>query len=272
MLRLNRLFVLFSLPFLAAFWGCDMDKEIDLNLPEFESQLVVECYLENGKPYRATITESTSYFGRPEPILVPDATVIITHNGQADTLKFNPSYDLEARKIYTHVSEKLVQGNVGDSYALQVFDSRGRRATGFTQFLPAIPIDSVQLSQNNENKFSLLAQFTDPGAMQNFYRFQIHRDSLSDHKRISDVYSNDRLYNGQKYAFGTSYRLDPQDTVFVTLYHMEPQYYDFISSMDEAQDANGNPFAQPSALKSTVQGGLGVFTTLSYDRKTVILP
>ncbi|MFC5271874.1 DUF4249 domain-containing protein [Adhaeribacter terreus] len=271
MLRLNRLFTFILIAFSVAFSGCDMDKEIDLNLPEFESQITVECYLEPGKPYRATITESTSYFGRPEPILVPDATVIITHNGKADTLQFKPGYDREVRKIYTHFSETVVQGNPGETYSLEVFDSRGRRVTGFTRFLPVVPLDSIEWTSNEERSISLLAKFTDNGSEADFYRFTVHQDSLSDQKRTHDFYSNDRLYNGQKYAFGTSYRFSPDDTVFVTLYHLEPQYYEFLNTMDDAQDANGNPFAQPIALKSTVQGGIGVFTTLSFDRKRVVL-
>ncbi|HSI89864.1 MAG TPA: DUF4249 family protein, partial [Adhaeribacter sp.] len=87
----------------------------------------------------------------------------------------------------------------------------------------------------------------------------------------SDFFATDRLNNGENIMFGTTYRFTPGDTLFVTLYHLERSYYDFLNTVDDAQDANGNPFAQPSAVKSTVQGGLGVFTTLVYDRRQVVL-
>lgn len=252
--------------------GCNMEKEIDLNLPEFQSQIAVECYLEPGKPYRATIMESTNYFDRPEPIIIPDAVVIITHNGQADTLRYNPGFDEVTEKFYTHFSETSVIGNPGEEYALEVFDARGRRVTATTRFMPVVNIDSLELKQNSQNKFALLTTFTDDGNTQDFYRYTVHKDSLSSRKRQSDFESEDRIYNGKKYVFGSSYRYDSKDTLFVTLYHIEPQYYDFLNTLDAAQSANGNPFAQPIALKSTVKGGIGVFATLAYDRRRIIIP
>lgn len=251
--------------------GCNMEKEIDLDLPEFRSEIAVECYLEAGKPYRATIMESTSYFDRPEPIVIPDAVVIITHNGQTDTLQYRPGYDQDDEKFFTHTSGTIAEGKPGDTYALEVYDSRGRKVTGVTRFMPLVPIDSIELPRNSQNKVALLTKFTDDGSTENFYRYLVHKDSLSSRKRQSDFVSSDRIYNGQKYVFGSSYRYDPKDTLFVTLYHLEPEYYHFLNTLDAAQDANGNPFAQPIALRSTVKGGIGVFTTLTYDRRRVIV-
>jgi hypothetical protein len=257
--------------FAFGFTGCDMEKEIDLNLPEFQSEIVVEGYLEAGKPYRVNIYESTSYFDRPEPVLIPDAVVIITHNGKADTLRFKPFFDKETEKIYTHSSETVVTGNPGETYSLEVKDARGRRVTGFAQFLPKVTIDSLEWKFNNEGKALIQGLFQDDAATQDAYRYQIHKDSLTHRRRENDRFLNDRLNNGKKIAFGTNYKFFPEDTLFVTLYHIEQPYYEFLNTMDDARDANGNPFAQPSAIKSTVQGGLGVFTTLSYDRKQIIL-
>jgi hypothetical protein len=256
---------------LAGFSACSMEKEIDLNLPEFQSELAVEGYLEDGQPYRVAVYESTSYFDRPEPILVPDATVIITHHGQADTLKYNPYYDKETEKFYTHTSKTKVIGQPGESYALEVFDARGRRLTGFAQFLPKVNIDSIEWKFNSDGKALLNTTFKDEGSTTDAYRFQIHEDTLTFRRRLTDRFTSDRLNNGGKMLFGTSYRFFPNDTLFVTLYHIENPYYNFLSTLDDAQEANGNPFAQPSAIKSTVQGGIGVFTTLTYDRKQVIL-
>jgi len=256
---------------LATLGSCSLEKEIDLNLPEFQSQIAVECYLEPGKPYRATIMESTSYFDRPEPIIIPDAIVIITHNGQADTLVYKPGFDEETEKFFTHFSETTVAGNPGEEYALEVFDARGRHVTATTRFMPVVKIDSLELRSNSQNKFSLLTKFTDDGSTTDFYRYTVHKDSLSSRKRQSDFETDDRIYNGKKYAFGSSYRFELKDTLFVTLYHIEPQYYDFLNTLDAAQSANGNPFAQPIALKSTVNGGIGVFTALTFDRRRIII-
>jgi hypothetical protein len=265
------LFWLNLILFSACFSACNMEKEIDLNLPEFKSEITLECYLEAGQPYRATVSESTSYFDRPEPVLIPDATVIITHNGKADTLIFQPTFDKLTGKFYTHTSKTIVSGNPGESYAIQAFDTRGRKVTGTTTFLAQVQIDSIEYKFDENNKALLLTSFKDNAETEDFYRFQIFKDTLNEENREYNFVSSDRLRNGTRIQYGTTYKFSREDTVFVNLYHIEKQYYDFLSSLDDAQDANGNPFAQPIALKSSVQGGVGIFTTLVYDRKRMIL-
>jgi hypothetical protein len=251
--------------------GCNMEKEIDLNLPDFKSEITVECYLEQGKPYRATVSESTSYFDRPEPVLVPDATVIITYNGQPDTLLFQPYFDQKVRKFYTHVSKTVANGETGATYALEVFDTRGRRVTGTTSFLPVVAIDSLEYIFNGNGKALLQINFNDYGGTEDFYRFQIYKDSLSSTKRENDSFFSDRLRNGQKIQIGTSYKFFRNDTLFINLFHLEKPYFTYLSTVNDARDANGNPFAQPSAIKSTLQGGIGVFTTLVVDHRKIVL-
>ncbi|HSI90549.1 MAG TPA: hypothetical protein VK927_05495, partial [Adhaeribacter sp.] len=165
--------------FTVAVTACDMEKEVDLNLPDFKSEMVVECYLEPGKPYQMTVTESSSYFDRPEPILVPDAAVTITHNGQAHNLQYNPTFDRETGKFYTHTLDKIVTGAPGETYSLDVKDSRGRHVTGFTQFLPLVPIDTIEYRTNDQNKVRLTTRFRDRPEPGNAYRYTIHTDSLS---------------------------------------------------------------------------------------------
>ncbi|WP_071530853.1 DUF4249 family protein [Pontibacter sp. BAB1700] len=70
------------LPLLFLLLSCDMEQEVEIKLPPYESQLVVECYLEPGKPLRAVVLESVSYFNEPELPLVPDAEVFITHQAE----------------------------------------------------------------------------------------------------------------------------------------------------------------------------------------------
>ena len=82
---------------------------------------------------------------------------------------------------------------------------------------------------------------------------------------------DDRLNDGTNFTLGTSYIFDPGDRLFVTLYHFDRPYYLFRQSVNDARNANGNPFSQPSAIKSTVEGGIGVFTILSYERKRLYI-
>ena len=258
------------LPFIALFYGCDMDKDIDIKLPAHKPQLVVEGYLEPGKPLRVAVQESASYFDAPTPPLVPDAEVVITHNGRRIDLAYKPRIDNLTGFLYTHSSNEVMDGKPGDIYGIEVTDGKGRKVTGFTTILPSVPIDTVEWRFNENEEAMLLTNFQDDGSSENYYRYMTHRDSLN---KDSDrqFFTSDKLNNGKRVTFGSNFRYLRGETLFVTLYHIEKQYFDFLSSTDNAKDANGNPFAQPSRIRSSLQGGLGIFTNLAYDRRVVVI-
>ena len=112
----------------------------------------------------------------------------------------------------------------------------------------------------------LLIHFDDDPAVDNYYRIQIHRDSLNQ-KADVDFSLDDTFATNNEVTIGTGYNYRKEDNLYVTLYHIEKKYYDFLQSVESAANSNGNPFAQPARVKSSVQGGIGIFTTLVYDRK-----
>ena len=290
--------------------GCNLTNDVNVPLPKFESQLVVECYLEDGQVPRLTVTESVPYLGNSgvapagsvdvalpngQRVQLPtDVQVTLTlPDGQAVPLAFQPGLALAdgrtlalqqpsgARldslpvKIFTHAGQSPIAARPGDKFGLEVQDGRGRRVTG-TAVMPAfVPLDSVSYKYNTPDSPTreayVLANFFDPGATQDFYRLQINHSRLTRRAAI-DYDAEDRLNNGKTFVLGTSYRFHPSDTLLITLYHLDEPFYSFRSSVRDARNANGNPFSQPSAIRSTVQGGLGVFTVLSYDRKMLVLP
>src|SRR6478609_8996865 len=85
------------------FQSCNMQKDVDLKLPPYENQMLVECYLAPGKPFRLSILESVSYLANPFPPTVDSAFVTITHNGIVDTLEYNPQYDPVDQKLYNYI-------------------------------------------------------------------------------------------------------------------------------------------------------------------------
>jgi len=155
-----------------------------------------------------------------------------------------------------------------------VQDTRSRHVTGTATAPTFIPIDSVKYKFNNlsgdNQKAYFQTKWTDPGATTDYYRLMLHKGKPSNNSETDNDIS-DLLFNGQPYAQVTTYRFRPNDTVTATLYHVDSLYYSFRRSTREARNANGNPFAQPSAIRSTVQGGVGVFTVLVHDQKRVLL-
>ena len=272
--------------------GCgSLQKDVEVPLPAYANQLVTECYLENGVVPRLTVTESVPYLDDGQAVaagsqvlklsngqtvqLPTDVTVNLTlPNGRTVNLPFRPGVDLATGKYYTHIGTTPITARAGQQFALDVADKRGRHVTGTALVPTFIPIDSVKYKFNgltgDNRKAYFMTKWTDPAATTDYYRLMLHKGKPGNNSE-SDNSIRDRLFNGQPYAQVTRYRFNPNDTITATLYHVDSLYFDFRQSTSDARNANGNPFSQPSSIHSTVQGGVGVFTVLVHDQKTLIL-
>jgi len=283
---------LLGLSLLGALAGCkSLQNDADVPLPTYANQLVAECYLENGVIPRLTITESVPYLDNGQAIaagsqilpldngqtvqLPTDVTVTLTlPGGRAVPLRFSPGINAATGKYYTHIGTQPLAIRAGQQLGLDAQDKRGRHLTGTAIVPTQILIDSVKYKFNElagENKRAYFqTKWTDPAATTDFYRLMLHKGKPANNSE-TDNDIRDKQFNGQSYAQVTSYRFRQGDTVTATLYHIDSLYFDFRQSVRNARNANGNPFAQPSGIHSTVQGGLGVFTVLVSDVRRVIL-
>ena len=266
--------------------GCGaLQNDVDVPLPFYPSELVVECYLEPGKVPSLAVTTSVPYLGQVLPQVPTDVTVTLTlPNGTALPLPFAPNYralvDTTGEKFHSHIGRDPLVARPGDVFRLEVRDTQGRRVTGTTTMLAPIPIDSVEHKFNDktgaERKAYFLTNWRDPATPDDCYRLLLHKgDPAKGALRKSpqsDIPIQDRLVNGRPVVVGTSYRFVTGDTITATLYHTDAAYFRFRQSVRDARSANGNPFAQPSAIFSNVQGGIGIFTVLSGVRATKVIP
>lgn len=266
--------------------GCGkLQNNIDVPLPNYSAELVVECYLEPGQVPSLAVTTSVPYLGAVLPQVPTDVTVTLTlPNGTAVPLAFRPNFraltdTTTGEKFHSHIGRDPLVAHPGDVFTLDVRDTRGRHVTGTTTMLAPVPIDSLEYKFNdkpgNERRAYVLTNFRDPAAPDDCYRLQLHKGDPAKgvlQKRPEvDNSLEDRLLNGRPFVVGTSYRFYPGDTVTATLYHTDRAFYRFRQSVRDARSANGNPFGQPSAIYSNVQGGVGIFSVLSYVRATRIL-
>ena len=264
----------------------DLQKDIDVKLPSYNSELVVECYLEDGKIPSLTVTESVSYLAPGALPNVPtDVTVALTlPDGSVVPLGFSPNPralndTVLNEQFHTHIGTVPLVARPGDVFRLEAFDGRGRRVTGTATVAADVAIDSLEYKFNDKTgsarKAYLLTNFRDPATPDDAYRILLHKGDPAKgvlrKKPEVDNFFPDRLNNGRPFTVGTSYRFVAGDTVTATLYHTDLAYYNFRRSLNDARNANGNPFAQPSAIFSTVQGGIGVFTVLNYKRMTKVV-
>ncbi|MGI4738209.1 MAG: DUF4249 domain-containing protein [Janthinobacterium lividum] len=272
--------------------GCkSLQNDVNVPLPTYANQLVAECYLQNGVVPRLAVTESVPYLDDGQAVaagsqvlklsngqtvqLPTDVTVTLTlPGGRPLALRFSPGIDLATGKYYTHTGTTPLVAQAGQQFGLDVQDKRGRHVTGTALVPTRIRIDSAQYRYNAltgaNKKAYFTTKWTDPGATNDFYRLMLHKGRPANNSE-TDSELTDRLFNGQPYAQATTYRFVPGDTVTATLYHIDSLYYAFRQSVRDARNANGNPFAQPAGIRSNVQGGLGIFTVLVSDQRTVYL-
>jgi Domain of unknown function (DUF4249) len=274
----------YFIPFVALFFiACNLTNEVEIELPEYERQPVVECYLEPGKPFRLLLTQSYSFFDPfgldsnfLQKTLYQGATVTISYDGKTEVLQNQLFVDLVSRKIYNYTSPNTVPATVGTEFTLNIElpDGKGN-ISAKTAMLPKVPIDSivVEWGPQIDTLARVLTYITEDVNAVNYYRRMLHYGSL-DSLAEQDFLFSDRTSTEALVAFGTGYELAVGDTVFNTIFHIGKEYYDFNESVQLAIVGNLNPFAQPSSIKSNVSGtgkALGIFTSLVYDRDTTII-
>ncbi|MEY3367037.1 MAG: hypothetical protein RI973_192 [Bacteroidota bacterium] len=260
----------------------NLEKEIDLELPFYESQYVIECYLEPGEHFRLALSRSVPYF-EPFPedpsefvssILVDSAEVVISHAGKEYVLnnEIDIVYFLNKTKVYNYYLPESVPVDYNSDFLLRITTPDGKVITGKTRLLPPVPIDSiiVEFDLERDTLARVLTYLTDDPAQNNYYRRMLHVNSL-DSIPDQDFVTNDDFVDNKTIAFGSSFEFEEGDTVYNTLFHIDRAYYDFWNSTFNAVNANGNPFGQPSGIVSNVSGGVGIFTGLSYDQVVTVV-
>lgn len=287
---------------LALATSCDnFERNIDIDLPEVERELVIECYLRPGEPFRVLLTETKGYFDELDDCpTVRGAMVIIEHNGIADTLQeapylgtctltnpnFIPYFDDARTRFYNYGSSRICPLDFDHDFKIHVFDTANNRyATATTRMLPKVPIASFTYNWNNDTtKAYYLLEVKDSAATVDFYRFIVQKDyvykpdsltggllNVANDAEGSATIDDARFYNGQTIPFGSSYNYELDDTLIATVYHIEQAYHDYLETIRDSEQANGNPFAQPPTIVDNVTGGRGIFTFLIYDRDTIII-
>jgi hypothetical protein len=258
-------------------WGCgSFQKEVDLKIPPHERKLVVECYLEPGKPYRLVLTESVGFFDGPDTPFVNAATVIITHNGVADTLTNSFSFDFTDGKLYNYNSTRIVPADYNSDFKLYARDDLGREIRATTRILQPIDFASLTYAFDEDSLGAVTAKWPDQAGVSNYYLFTFHRDSLlasgdTDFGLVFDFTLDDRIGDGEEFTISTFNFLDKGNRAICTLYPISEDYWRYQETASASSDANGNPFANPVTIFTTVEGGYGVFTGLSYVRDTVLI-
>lgn len=264
-----------AITLLTAFSACDLTQDIELDLPEYAKQPVVECYLEPGQPYRLTLTQSQPYFDSTIVEPIQTASVMIIRAG-TDTIRLTPGFYTDSLdKLYNYQNTRLVPAASAETFELFITMPDGKKVYGKTSILPKVKFDSIVVKKNpTDTNFTTLSYMKDPDQnTTNFIRRHLAKGfSLKSIDKIQDFVTDDRLLSNNQWVFGMGYDLNPGDTLWASVFHIDQGYHDFLQSVENARQSNGNPFAQPGAIISNLNGAIGIFTGLSFERRRLIMP
>lgn len=254
--------------------SCNLDKEVEIDLPPFESKLVTECYIESGSNIQLALTQSQNYFttadsGILKSLFINDAEVVINYEGIDHKMDFNPMIDFKEMKWFNYKLNDSLDLKPGVPIYLRITDKKGRSISGETSYMNPVKIDSAKFFNKDDTATYVLCYFTDKSPLKDYYRFRVRK--LNDSSKVMlDYATDDEIFNNKTAVLGSSPSFKKGDTAEVTLYTISKEYYNFINTVRSAQSSNGNPFAPPGVIESTVKGGLGVFTTTPYDRIIIV--
>lgn len=297
-----RLHLIYSLLGLALLAGCNLQKEVELDLPPYEPQVVAECYLQPGQPFLLILSESVSYFDEIQLRYVRDAKVAITHGGRTDSLaptaipfdlagllldtalvnRLKPIFGTE---IYLYLNPSPVPADYDSEFGLQISLPDGRVLSAVTRILPPVSDISLEYEFRADSLAYTLTRFQDDGSQVNYYRRVLERRRLVVKKKngqpidtvlkaevLQDFSVEDQFFNGEEILFGSDYNFRRGDTVAATIYHLTEDHYRFIDTRDDAIIANLSPFGQPATVYSNIRGGIGIFTGLTARTKEIVIP
>lgn len=189
---------------LALFIFNSCEKDIDLNLPEYESKLVVDGRIEQGIPPIIFLSKSLAFFGETDlnqSNAVSGAKIYVNNGSITDTLQELCTNNLPAGldtvvANYLGVDVSILPfinvcayttpntamfGEVGKTYSLTI-ENEGRTYTSDTKIPELNHLDSLWYKESTGNPgFGFTwATMTDPDTVANGYRWFVRRTNMGD--------------------------------------------------------------------------------------------
>lgn len=231
---MNKIFYI-SLIFTSLLLG-SCEKEIEIELPEYEEKLVIEGRIEEGMPPIVFLSKSQDYFDETNQetfanSYTTDAVVTVTEGSNEVQLDILCSSDLppefqamlagmlgiDASVLQTidvcgfvGLNNQAIWGEVGKTYHLKV-EYQGETYTSTTSIVEPLAPDSVyfKLDGNDTRYGYAYATITDPGGVLNAYRWQARRINQVDGEDEDPSFKtpfgsafDDEFFDGLTFEFG----------------------------------------------------------------------
>ena len=286
MKRTNYLLLLISLLF---FVSCE--TEIDVSLPEYKNELVVEGWIEPGEPAKVSLSKSVPYLSTInmntlyDDVIVKDAIVTVQdEHGLIDTLELVQNG--EAPLFWYYTSPNL-RGELNTKYTLKI-DWNGKKYSSTTTIPDTMVLDSVYLdnfqSFPSDTIKSLKVKFQDQPGTKDYYLFKVKiaNEMYTDRVwlttfpiALDDIAFPGAPYTADIYRFGTSEFYMPDnlsqqdsweyyrpyytvgDTIYLKASKIDYNSFRFLSSAGSTMYFGVNPFTNPPQIYSNITSETG---------------
>lgn len=275
------------------FQACETDITDDVNISTTPDLVVTSFISPQDTALEVHVSKSRPVVGQvitPDAALVPDATVRISQGGQSVLLRYHPE-----RRLY-RAKASLLPVLAGQTYTLSVTTPDHDAVTGTCTVPITTDIAVTSLSHNirkqpwwNGGEYDehvLTFKWQDAPGRENFYHpvaereykdpnSQLHlRDAMNGEGKR---YFSDQSKDGLVFTASRSYSImpgqpDPRPAnLHLYLAVTDRAYFLYHQSLEQHEDTNGNPFAEPVLIYSNVRGGLGVFSAYNQVQATYML-
>ena len=262
-------------------------KEIEVELPDYERKIVIEGSIECGEPAMVMVTRSVPYFSTmsfetlKNDVLITDAEVTVTDDstGQTEQLTF-VFFDPEFPMCMGYKGRTLL-GEPGKSYTLTV-RYNGTEYTSTSSMQEPIRLDSAWLAFINPTDTTPTSriQLTDRAASHDYYMFRIkvHGKKLHDRLWVTSlpVAFDDATFNGltvnyeilranpsalfmpemtdeeKEEYYRITYRKG--DTVYIKTSLIDYDAFQYWSAMSYELAVGQNPFMSPAPVPCNISG------------------
>lgn len=277
------------------------EKDITVNIPQSEKQPVVEGFIFQGDYANVTISWSFPYFyplntvdpndlSTLEEFLVLNANVYVSDGIQTEKLELE--FDPNKFPPVAYKGDTIL-GEPGKTYTLSI-QFPGYDLSAITTIPYPVPLDSIgfKLDGDQDSLGYAYMYFQEPATVGNIYRLFSKRPSYEKYEptaAIGNSVLDDQAYNGQyiEFLFGRPNRYnylfsneddttstDPDrkdrgywrlgDTIMVRFCTIDRASYDFLKTMENSAGTSGNPFSNPTTVKSNVTGGNAIGGWVGY--------
>lgn len=264
----------FIMCFLSIIYSCE--KEVSVDIPDHESVMVVEGWIDQEEGANVLLTLSAPFFAKIDSSNLRDfavtrAKVSIQTETEREVLTLKPNAVFFPPYYYFGTE---LTGNINDSYNLTI-EYEGETYTATTTIPEIVPIDSswFTLEPGSDTLGLIGIRFTDKGDRKDFYRVltkRIGKDSRFI-PTFTSVFSDD-LFNGQtidlNLSRGNSNLLDINnnrfyekgDTIIIRFCSIDETHYDFWNTLQSQIVSSANPFAAShTQVKSNIDNGRGIW-------------